>query len=305
MKNFIIILYTAIGITILSSCEKTEKVDDFPVHKSQLVTNCFFSPDSCFIFNLSKSLSPLDNAPFRTLNSSSAYIRVFEDNVFFDSFRYDGSAGNFHGNPALHPTVGKKYRFDCFYPGFPKVSAEDYIPDSAVVKKSSLYTTVTGAYNSNDTVIYGSYTVNLNIDLDQVKPSKYVIVTISYNFYTNPGPFPGYYNTYVLDMKDLNSQNEQAFANGSLYLSNENGLSHLALQWESTSGYLYKNKKTATLLIQIKTCSANAFQYLKRSALQYENADDPFSEPTPVSNNIVNGFGVFGGWNQSKLVVSY
>ena len=287
---------------LVSSCEKTEKVDDFPVHKSQLVTNCFFNEDTCFVFFLSKSLSPIDNAPFKTMNSSNAFIRVFENGVLFDSFKYDAFTKNYHGDENKRPKEGSIYKFECSYPGFPLVYAEDYIPSKAVVKKHSIYTNVTRTWENTDTAIYGIYNVNLNVELDPVKTGNCIILSFEEADTVLRRSY--YYSTMKLNLKDFNPENEYVYANNKLFIYNENGIKSLSLQWESY-GMLNKNKITEIQDIQLQTCSKSSFEYLKRMAVQGENADDPFSEPTPISNSIQNGFGVFGGTNEMKFRFRY
>lgn len=297
MKKIICYLF---AIIVLVSCEKTEKVDDYPIHKSQLVSNCFFAEDTSFVFFISKSLSPLDNAPFKNMNSSNAYIRIFENNNLFDSFRYDPLSGNFHGDANLRPIEGKLYRFECAYPGYPLVWAEDYIPSKAVVNKHSIYTTITQTWQNTDTVIYGSYNVNLNVDLDPVKTGKYIIL----DFRNIDSIYNRAYH-YQVNIKDLNPENDYVFAGSKCFISNPNGIKSLAIQWESPWGMLYKNKITVIEDVLIQTCNKSTFEYIKRNAIQSDNADDPFSEPTPISNSIQNGFGVFGGYNEMKFRIRY
>jgi len=297
MRNLLYILFVAV---LISSCEKTEKVDDFPVHKSQLVTNCFFNEDTCFVFFLSKSLSPLDNAPFKNMNSSNAFIRVFENGILFDSFRYDAFNKNYHGDENKRPKEGALYKFECSYPGYPLVFAEDYIPSEALVNKHSIYTTITQTWENTDTVIYGAYNVNLNVDLDPVKTGNCLIFSFAYvdSFYKQ-----NYH--YTVNLKDLNPENEYVTVGDRLFIYNENGIKSLSIKWESPWGMLYKNKITIIKDVLLQTCTKNTFEYLKRTALQAENADDPFSEPTPISNSIQNGFGVFGGINEMKFRIRY
>lgn len=287
-------------MVFFSACEKTEKVDDFPAHKSQLVTNCYFNEDTCFVFYLSKSLSPLDNAPFKIMNSSNAYFKVFENGVLFDSFRYDASTSNYHGAPNKTPKEGKIYKFECIYPGFSKAFAEDYIPSKASVLKHSIYTTITETFQNLDSIIYGSYTVNLNIELDPVKTGKYVVYDLASidSFYQR-------ISFYTFNLQDLNPENEYVSASNKLFVYNENGIKSMSIKWESPYGMLYKNKKTIIADVLLQTCNKSTFEYLKRIGLQSDNQDDPFSEPTPISNSIQNGFGVFGGLNEMKFRISF
>ena len=67
-KQFIIIF---IIIICCGACETTEKIDDFPLRPSKLVVNCFFESDSIWEFQVSKSLSVLDNADIKLINNAT------------------------------------------------------------------------------------------------------------------------------------------------------------------------------------------------------------------------------------------
>lgn len=288
---------------ILNSCEKTEKVDNFPKHNSKLVTNCFFNSDTSFIFNLSRSLSPIDNAPFRIMNSSNAYIKIFEENILFDSFRFNSIDKCFHGDLSKTPSKNKNYRFECYYPGYPKVSGEDYLPDDIKIGTTNGYHTVQNLMKYNDTLSYANYTGYLTIKINPTNnlSDKYIIIQMfkkkRYSGTIN------YFDNYPIYPEEISNINESESIGEELYISNENNIKEIKLKWEVYYDYLLNNKIDDEYEIEITTCSKNSFEYLKRYKLQTFNADDPFSEPTPISNNIENGYGIFGGISIKKHVV--
>ncbi len=293
-------------ILLFSACEKTEKVDNFPKHQSKLVANCFFRPDTSFLFKLFRSLSPIDNAPFKELTSNKAYIKVYENNVLFDSLTYHPTLTTSFssGDPNKRPKVGNTYRFECHYPGFDVVSAEDYLPDGVSIQKIKGYYTILNSYESNDTMINGNFFTNMNIDLGT--SSQYLIIKIGTLSKSYTGPYyPGSYDSYIYDISDLNTSNEAEYISNSLYVTNPGGVKTLNLKWNTDYGFIFKNKASYKYDINVHSCSKAAFEYLKRQALQQENNDDPFSQPTPISNNIVNGYGVFGGINSTADSTSF
>ncbi len=303
MKNLFIL--TALIFTfIFTSCEKTEKVDNFPRHEGKLVANCFFTSDSTFKFVLSKSLSPIDNAPFKQLNSTKAFIKIYEDNIFFDSLVCKGGL-----YPTYTSTTNRtasalhNYRFECNYPGLGKVSGEDYLPDSSSVLKAKGYYTILNSYYDNDSVINGNYFTNLNIELSNNNP--YLMVFIQKNSYYQGSSYPTGYQEIYEDITDLNSANETEYIASRLYISNSAGVKNINLKWTTDYGIVYKKRTTADYNIVVYSCSKAAFDYLKRQSLQWENQDDPFSQPTPMSNNIVNGYGIFGGVNVTNYLISF
>lgn len=288
-----VLLSTIVYMVFMVACEKTEKVEDYPIHKSKLVANCMFIPDTCFIFSLSKSLSPIDNAPFRIMNSPSSFIKIFENNILFDSFGFNTDAGRYEGNPNRKPSVGNTYRFECTYPGYPRISAEDYLPPKPDIQSHNIYTSILRVFNVDDSMIICSYNTNLNLNLNPNILSKYLIIKIVPEMNRN------YYNLYIGNVKDLFSENEflYSFSQEQIFISNEAGIKKIALQWEIPYGYLRKNGISHKYKLEVFSCSKANFEYRKRMALQSDNNDDPFAEPIPITNNINNGYGIFGGFN--------
>lgn len=304
-----LLIFTALTcLFVLSSCEKTEKVDNFPKHTSLMVANCFFSPDTPFIFKLSKSLSPIDNAPFKAQSSPSAYIKIFENNVFFDSFRVDNSSNpSFKGTKI--PEANNTYRFECHYPGFKTIYAEDFLPDTLALIKASGYYTVKHSYDTNDTLLTGEFSTNINLDFNAVKTvNQNLIITITGNIVKRPlGSIGGYYsyNSMLYNVQDLNSNNQSEFINSQLFVNNPDGIKKLNIKWDNPYSRLHKSGPSFDYTITVITCSNAAFEYLKRQSLQIENFNDPFSQPTPISNNILNGYGIFGGINTTHYIIQF
>lgn len=304
MKQYIFLTTLCIAF-LFSACEKTEKVDNFPKHEGKLVANCFFSSDSTFKFILSKSLSPIDNAPFRQLNSTKAFIKIFEDNVLFDSLTCKNAGYPSYTSTSLKkPTPNRTYRFECNYPGLGFVTSEDYLPDTVGINKVNGFYTVLSSYESNDSSIYGDYTTNLNIDLNKSQPYLMLKIQKTYTYSWLPNPTK-YYDEVYEEISDLNTTNESEHIAYSLFVSNNSGVKTLNLKWTTNYGMIYKNKPSSDYNIVVYSCSKAAFEYLKRQALQLENQDDPFSQPTPMSNNIVNGYGIFGGVNITNYTVKF
>lgn len=290
---------------IFPSCEKTEKVDNFPKHEGKLVANCFFSSDSTFSFVLSKSLSPIDNAPFKQLNSTKAFIKIYEDNIFFDSLVCKGGVYPRYTSTTLKTgSANHNYRFECNYPGLGFVTSEDYLPDTAGVQKAKGFYTILNSYESNDTIINGNFATNLNIEYSNNPKYLMVIIKKYYYYYYNPN-MTYYYQEVYEDISDLNASNETEYIASKLFVSNPNGINNLNLKWVTDYGYIFKNKSTSNYIITTYSCSKTSYEYLKRQSLQWENQDDPFSQPTPMSNNIVNGYGIFGGVNVTDYKIAF
>jgi hypothetical protein len=290
----------------LIACEKTEKVEDFPVHQSKLVTNCFFSPDSSFVFHLSKSLSPLDNAPFAVMKNPSAFIRVYEDNVLFDSIRV--SDGVFQGSPDKKARAGHDYRFECLYPGFGLVKGSDHLFDSLAIASLKGTNHIEVASHVNDTITYFKFNSQLDIALDRPVPAGAYLIIDVVMVYTVKDPATGLlyeytYPVYDFMAEDLAFNNE--LINNSLFIpDNGKTVEKLTLHWGLTSNST-TGSPSNLYRITVKSCTRNTYDYIKRSRLQYQNQNDPFSQPAPIPNQIENGFGIFGGISEQRINIRF
>jgi len=228
------------------------------------------------------------------MNSSNAYIKIFEENVLFDSIKFNSLYNCFHGDFSKLPSKNKYYRFECYYPGYPKVSGEDYIPEDISISSSSGYHTIQNLMKYNDTISYANYTGYLNIKINSNSnlSDKYIILKL---FKKKRYSGTNYFNNSPIFSEEISNINESESIGEQLFISNENNIKEIKLKWEKSYEFLVNNKIDDEYEIEITTCSKNSYEYIKRYKLQTFNADDPFSEPTPISNNIINGYGIFGG----------
>lgn len=282
MRYLVLILV----VLVFSSCEKTEKIEDYPAHKSLLVSNCIFDQNMGFQFTLSKSLSPLDNAPFKQLVHPRAFVKLYENDILIDSFGYQ--VGNVLGSGQL-PKPNFKYRFEAFFPGFAKVSGEDIMPeiiDIVDVKTSKI-------------VKNYDFSNALTLDMDLIlsnthQNNDYIILEFNrlVDIDTNGA---SYFYEDLTGLKLNNATLEYEHFDNKLYIkTNGQKINQLSIKRESIE-YAYGIQSTQNKMqVSISNCSKTTFEYLRRFNLQRNNEFDPFAEPTPISNNIINGYGIFG-----------
>jgi hypothetical protein len=282
MRYLVIILV----VLVFSSCEKTEKIEDYPTHKSLLVSNCIFDQNTGFIFTLSKSLSPLDNAPFKQLVHPRAYVKLYENDILIDSFGYTNNTFLGSGNI---PKPNFKYRFEAFFPGFTKVTGEDIMPeiiDIVDVKSSKLIKN----YDFSSAL-----TLDMDLTLSNTHQNNdYIILEINrpVDIDTNGA---SYFYEDLIGLKLNNAILEYEHLDNKLYIkTNGQKINQLSIRRESIE-YAYGIQSTQNKMqVSISNCSKTTFEYLRRFNLQRLNEFDPFAEPTPISNNIKNGYGIFG-----------
>jgi len=277
---------------ILLACEKPEKIDEYPIHKSKLVVNCLFSTDTNFVFKLSKSLSPLDNAPFPEFNSTNAYVLVFENDILFDSAIYSIQDRAYVGNANKKPTEGKSYKIEAYYPGFEKVFGQDQMPNKFELSNLTV----------NQSIITMDYQIQTNTSF-VIKPetpnSQYLIIQLNV---TNTNDTFNRFNFYNFNLTETSARYNSEFIANSLFISSSDGpITDLRINWEGVTWGDSIDKIKPKYDFIIESCSKNSFEYNRRLNLQIMNQYDPFSEPTPIHNNIVNGFGIFGGVNTTTF----
>lgn len=114
-------------ILFVSSCETTERIDDFPLRPSKLVLNSFFTSDSVWAFQISKSLSVLDNAQIKLIDN--AVIELYRDGDMIQTIDTIDEDGWYRYDHDL-PETGVEYTVKATSPGFGSVlSASSYLPE--------------------------------------------------------------------------------------------------------------------------------------------------------------------------------
>jgi hypothetical protein len=301
VKNYNIQLVAILMISFTwISCEKTEKIEDYPVHKSQLVTNCFFNIDSMFRMNVFKSLSPLDNAYFSVLKNPKAYVKIYENNSLFDSLTYHSYCNCYKGFSNKKPQVDRDYYFEAFFQGFNVVKSSSYIPDTILIQSSSLESRVSKQEYYHE----GTKIVGLNVVDNSLSGGQYLVITPKIFVIDSFGGRLLKYFFQVNGIKTFQEDYEVEVINNRLFISNfGQRVNKVNLTLKS---FIYNPSLTdkflkSSIQLQIDNHTKDGFDYLLRHNKQIMNADDPFAEPVPISNNIINGYGVFSGY-QTQLI---
>lgn len=302
-------LFTSVFLILLvaTSCETTEKIDDFPLRPSKLVVNSYFSADSVWAIQVSKSLSVLDNADLQMVNNVS--IDVFKNDELIDTIRGPGQDGWYRSDLSL-PEAGENYSINVSTPDFSSVIyAEDIAPEPVPISKVSFtlidssfyydhYLTETG--DEYYTRIYGMVEGRFNITISDpaAMENYYQLSLYAYN--------EGYY--YHEDSIISYREKRQIYFTTNDPVAGDNDDSHrssLLFSDDIFNGQNYQLKvaiidHNATLdkeyVIELLSFTRAGYLY-RRSVEDYRNSKgDPFSEPVLIYSNIENGFGIFAGY---------
>ena len=309
MKKIEYLLSVLSLMLVLVACEKSEKIDDFPLRPSKLVVNCYFTPDSIWQFQVSKSLSVLDNANLSLVNG--AKILLYKNSVLIDSTTTQNEKHWYEIGENL-PEEGAQYAIAVTAPKFKAtVQASDKLPPRVPIESASITVIDSSFYTSFEPdgsyFEWGMLQGDFNVKFSDPANVKNYYQLSAYFFDTIF--MDETHTTYSLAKFNLSVSsddpmisNNSANSEGSLFLSDElfDGKTHtFALHFNDTNA-----KKNRTYHLKISSLSKAAYLY-RKSIQQYQKSkNDPFSEPVQIYSNIKNGYGIFAGVSSSEKTVA-
>ncbi len=306
MKIKYIYALTVLISLVVFSCETTEKIDEFPLRPSRLVLNSYFSADSIWAVQVSKSLSVLDNADLEYVGNAT--IKLYKNSVFIDTIKETDGNGWYYSFKNL-PETGQSYTLEVSIPDYKTpIIAEDYVPSAVPLSNveigiidSSFYTEsyYDDYYDSIFTYTYGNLQGTFEIAIDDPgnKDNFYEISVYSYVSY------PDYNDPSIIyvDKRIINFSTEDPVAD-----ENDSYLENIQFSDEIFNGQKYilkldfqdwDAKKDKEYIIELTSLSEAGYLY-KKSVKEYLNAyNDPFAEPVLIYDNIENGYGIFAGYS--------
>lgn len=305
MKMTMNFKYTVLLILIsgLWSCETTEKIDDFPLRPSKMVVNSYLSPDTTWQFQVSKSLSVLDNAEIRMLDS--AQIKIFHGNELLTTITDPDPDGWFR-YPDHYPESGETYSIEVTSPYFEEtLRAKETVPESIRPEEIRLIIKDSSFHEWTDyrdiRMVDGHIEATAEIQLSDPETEE--------NYYE--------LSMFTLDTiyLDEDSLSMEVHMDNIYLSSNDNSVEgdgdrgrHLLIKDDLFDGQTYRIKvdfsdwgipRNQIYFIELKSLTRASYLY-KLTNYAYQNAmNDPFAEPVQVFCNIENGYGIFAGFSSS------
>ncbi len=285
------ILFFLMIFFILSACEKTEDIVDFPIKNPELVVNAMFSPDNIFKFQVSHSLSVLDNAELENLSDATIYL--YEDGIIIDTITQQYMDESYYSTKT--PILGRKYAIKVYHQGYHYVESEDFIPTpvsinslSYIIKDSSTF------YDEYTNEHIGYCIFSLSVDFDDPTENNYYLFSGYYNSVDNYYGDTIINNIYFKEKEGENAFVETYSSEGIIFSDKYFNGKSFSFSVEIEDNDFDSGK---TYIFVLNTLSRNAYLY-KKSLAMYENAHNIFfSEPVQVYNNISNGYGIFAGYS--------
>lgn len=277
-------------------CDNSVELE-LPEPDPKVVFNCIGQSNNPWMARVSLSQGILNEDTFRPLDN--AVIELFENDVFVERMTYDLSGGqNFEGSlykSTSTPHPEKKYRIS-ITSAYPTVTAEFSQPSSTVI--DSLMIIPLGLSPTEENFLDMKFRVRF-----QDLPGKnYYEVVITGD--TGESPFPFSSQIFPLKFvdplyKENNSLFYQTIAFEDTYFEGKMAeldfISYLP-NYQGTIPYKRFN-------LYVRNLSDDYYKYLRDTGIQKRNESDPFAQPIQIHNNIVGGYGIFGGFTQSKFTV--
>ena len=286
MKKKPIIFSLIIPLLFLLACEKTEKLEDFPLYPPKLVLNSYLNADSTISIQLSKSLSVLDNADLKHVGDGS--MKLYENGNLIGTIISGNGDWNYKfNNKAI---VGATYNVEAETPSLGKVSASTIIPSKVSIKKFEAEALNVNSWEH-------PYKFSITIDDPPGEKNYYMIGVELYQIHIHINGTDTLINIDYPSKAFLNSSSNPAIdqvVNGNAFFKDDffNGKNYTI---DVNTDYLNTYADKIKIIITLYSLTEECYKYRLSYGKYKESSDNPFAEPVQVFNNIKGGYGIFAG----------
>lgn len=316
------------------ACETVVEVDILQ-EPSKLVVNSLMRTDQPVSAQVSLSKSVLDNSDLSSV--AGAEVVLLEEGTVVATLEENEntSISGFYTSSFL-PTAGNNYTLQVGKSGYESVEANAYIPPPIPIQSISYDTSVfINTYQDGDTTI-----VDRAINIDEIRltfndpageKNYYEIGLLRYStqyIYQHDEQgnivFDSLNNPVIIDSTQnlfpgrlasddplLNSGDSFLEDGGSVYnsyftFSDDfiNGKSY-TFRFQPDGDFFHNQSDENRYVVTLHTISEEQYLYFNSSDLQNETVGNPFAEPTPVYNNVENGFGIFAGYSSDQVTLEF
>ena len=263
--------------------------------KQVIVANSFFSPDSIWQVQLTKSFALNQAKEIKTVPNGIVEIIEIESGQI-TSLKHQQN-GIYTSKERL-PVANKKYQLRAQVENFETIQATNQTPTP--------FTATVRATNYINYRNVPSYLFELEI-MDHSGAPNFYLIDISYQFIVKDSSFSVKAGHFSLD---TNSDNElveidhTALQQSYLPDTNFNGQTY-STEIGASSFFLNDLAEISqlTAIVNIKSISAEGYQHAK--TVETFELSDSFSSPEPIKifSNIENGFGIFAGFVGQRMEV--
>ncbi|MFZ9045046.1 MAG: DUF4249 domain-containing protein [Cyclobacteriaceae bacterium] len=305
MKSFSLYVFLTL---MLISCELTIDIEQ-PDFDASLVVQTNLNNHEPLLLFLSQDYYILDRALENYSDGnglSGADISVFENGEFIglmENYPFNNSfqGGTIDGFYSLEcrPQSGSTYRFEMEKEGFTKAIGETKIPLETFQYEIEEINESINEWGGTD------YRIELSID-DPEGPNYYEVEVMQHTFqpvfddFENVVAFlpitQGVYirseNIVIPEYQYDRLLFKDELFDGKSFRFNFSADFYL----ENSLKEEYGLTEDSHVVVKIRSCSEEYFNYYNTAALQNWNDGDPLVEPVPIFTNVQNGFGLVGSY---------
>ena len=301
------IIFLIIGFVCLSCV--TEFDLGIENNQQKIVVQSYINPDSLVKVNVTGSIAFLSDQNIEVLEE--AQVILYENGLIGEQLQLDDGSNQFVSQ-SFKPVAGNDYKVIVTY-NEESVSGETRIPAKTTIQSINIDTTSVIVKDENK-----YYKFSLSFKDDEFKENFYEVILFRRWYYQDRFVFVERGDTlrdttFVRDsFSDLNIE---AIEDKIYYDQTSPGV---LLADESFAGSLYtfeflvpafliKKRGYAIeeidIYIALRTITKEMYEFELTANRQGWIIDNPFATPLPVTGNILNGLGVFAGYNQDVIKI--
>lgn len=295
------ILWAAALISTMAACRKIEKIEKSGTVKSKLVVNCIAGyPGGIdgLYFDVSKSLSAIDNAPIKTFKY--AKIEITTGSGLKETVLYDAIEDTYF-TKTIKIIAGETYNMKATAPGLDPVSATMQFPKIIGNFTVSFQAKGIKYYTEPSTNWYQkrmeSATIKLSFEDSDPAENSYIL-----QIQPKWASGKSWYNTLGWQTNRPNTEHTVGgYGAGENWFFTDgfdNGKT-IDLEFTTSNSYLEVGNLTDSIIgfeIELKHVNPDLSKYWYTIQKAEENQDNPFEEPVQIYSNIQGGYGIFGGF---------
>jgi len=284
-------------IALFSACEKSEKIDKFPIEPSKLVLNGTVINGEFLSVNVSKSLPSIDNADNNFIDDAEVFF--YEDNEPLSTVLFTGS-GNYTVNHKAG--LGKTYRVEVFLPRYKAVVASTAIPEAVDLDIISHRIIDSGSFGDSYRSLYINQ-ANIDIRVESLSGGAYLKLLPKINVYSD-GIVVKTESIFISNISDGN------LVNGSIYLNpnetSSNEVYDISMDYRAYLRFFLSGSgnvafDSITLAFSAYGYSEDLYKYDLTRSHFFESQGNPFADPVQIYTNVEGGFGIFGGQYETVI----
>lgn len=268
-------------LQLLLSCQTVVEVE-LPAHEPKLVVNAVLNPDSLFTVDVSASQSAFSNETHTPVENAAVSLYGVEKHQL--DLQHIGN-GIYQADK--NPQAQQYYELKVLAPGYPAASAVSYVPAAPLIK-------------------------NVRAGVGPVREDWQGSSVIAYFTLEDAPEQENFYYLRVFTPETDHS--------GETYNRNVSIISSVPIEYEFSmetrlffSDKLFNGQALRLILnldnspqkvtyVQIAHITKEYYHYV-RTLEKQSYRDNTSLVPIPVTNNILNGMGLFGGYNATILVI--